>query len=166
MRVTRVEIENFRSIKHLVVDLGETTVFVGPNNAGKTAILEALRIALMRRWGQRGTGFTEYDVHLTSDTDDPKTSRGISIELHTEESRPEEWPETIGQDLEQIVQLNPNTGVRSIDLRVTCAWSEDSAAFEPGWEFLNAARDPLPGRSARRCPTCWPAPTCRPRWFA
>lgn len=150
MRVTRVEIENFRSIKHLVVDLGETTVFVGPNNAGKTAILEALRIALMRRWGQRGTGFTEYDVHLTSDADDPKTSKGISIELHTEESRPEEWPETIGQDLEQIVQLNPNTGVRSIALRVTCAWSEDSAAFEPSWEFLNAARDPLPGRSARR----------------
>lgn len=150
MRVTRVEIENFRSIKHLVVDLGETTVFVGPNNAGKTAILEALRIALMRRWGQRGTGFTEYDVHLTSDADDPKTSKGVSIELHTEESRPEEWPETIGQDLEQIVQLNPNTGVRSIALRVTCAWSEDSAAFEPSWEFLNAARDPLPGQSARR----------------
>ncbi len=150
MRVTRVEIENFRSIKHLVVDLGETTVFVGPNNAGKTAILEALRIALMRRWGQHGTGFTEYDVHLTSDADDPKTSKGVSIELHTEESRPEEWPETIGQDLEQIVQLNPNTGVRSIALRVTCAWSEDSAAFEPSWEFLNAARDPLPGRSARR----------------
>jgi predicted ATP-dependent endonuclease of OLD family len=48
MRVTRIEIENFRSIRYLVVDLGETTVFVGPNNAGKTAILDALRIALTR----------------------------------------------------------------------------------------------------------------------
>lgn len=45
MRVTRIEIRNFRSIRHLVVNLGETTVFVGPNNAGKTAILDALRIA-------------------------------------------------------------------------------------------------------------------------
>ena len=45
MRITRLEIENFRSIRQLVVDLGDTTVFVGPNNAGKTAILDALRIA-------------------------------------------------------------------------------------------------------------------------
>ena len=150
MRVTRIEIRNFRSIKHLVVNLGETTVFVGPNNAGKTAILDALRFALTRRWGQRGTGFTEYDVHLARDTDDPKKSDGVSIELRTEESEPDEWPETIGQDLEPIWQLNPNTGVRSIALRVTCAWSEDSAAFEPSWEFLNAARKPLPGQSARR----------------
>lgn len=75
MRVTRLEIRNFRSIRHLALDLGKTTVFVGPNNAGKTAILDALRIALTRRWGQRGTGFTEYDVHLANDTDDPKTER-------------------------------------------------------------------------------------------
>ena len=71
MRVTRIEIENFRSIRYLVVDLG-ATVFVGPNNAGKTAILDALRIALTRRWGQRGTGFSEYDIHLADDAADPK----------------------------------------------------------------------------------------------
>ena len=41
MRLSRVEIRNFRSIRHVVVDLGRTTVFVGPNNAGKTAILGA-----------------------------------------------------------------------------------------------------------------------------
>lgn len=74
MRVTQIEIRNFRPISHLVVDLSETTVFVGPNNAGKTALLDALRTAPTRRCGQRGTGFTEYDVHLTSDTDDPKSS--------------------------------------------------------------------------------------------
>ena len=150
MRVTRIEIRNFRSIKHLVVDLGETTVFVGPNNAGKTAILDALRIALTRRWGQRGTGFTEYDVHLASDADDPKTSVGVSIEISTEESEPGEWPDAISQDLEQIVQLDPLTGVRSIAMRVQCSWSEDSTAFEPSWEFLNAAREPLAGQGARR----------------
>ena len=64
MRITRLHIENFRSIKSLDVELGDTTVLIGPNNAGKTAILDAVRIALTRRWGQRGTGFTEYDVHL------------------------------------------------------------------------------------------------------
>ena len=150
MRVTQIEIRNFRSIRHLVVDLNETTVFVGPNNAGKTAILDALRIALTRRWGQRGTGFTEYDVHLTSDTDDPKSSPGVSIELHMEESESEPWPDSIVQDLVSMVQVDPATGIRSIALRARCAWSEDSASFEPSWEFLNAARQPLAGAGARR----------------
>ena len=49
MHVSRIEIRNFRSIRHLAIDLGDTTVFVGPNNAGKTAILDALRLALTRR---------------------------------------------------------------------------------------------------------------------
>jgi putative ATP-dependent endonuclease of OLD family len=63
MKITRLRIENFRSIKFIDIELGDTTVFIGPNNAGKTAILEAVRIALTRRWRQRGT-FTEYDVFL------------------------------------------------------------------------------------------------------
>ena len=150
MRVSRIEIRNFRSIRHLVVDLGETTVFVGPNNAGKTAILDALCIALTRRWGQRGTGFTEYDIHLTRDDDDPKASPGVSIEIHAQESEPGEWPDGVAEDLDQIVQLDPHTGLRSIALRTRCAWSEESGAFDPLWEFLNAAREPLTGRGARR----------------
>ena len=150
MRITRIEIQNFRSIRHLAVDLGETTVFVGPNNAGKTAILDALRIALTRRWGQRGTGFSEYDVHLADDAADPKASGGVSIELRSEESAPQEWPDAITEDLGDIVQLDLNTGRRSITLRTRCAWSEESGAFEPSWEFLDARREPFVGSSARR----------------
>ena len=150
MRVSRIEIRNFRSIRHTVVDLGKTTVFVGPNNAGKTAVLDALRIALTRRWGQRGTGFTEYDIHLASDDDDPKASPGVSIEIHAQESEPDEWPDGVSEDLDQIMQLDPHTGLRSITLRTQCAWSEESGAFEPMWEFLNAVREPLAGRGARR----------------
>ena len=150
MRLSRVEIHNFRSIRHVVVDLGRTTVLVGPNNAGKTAILDAIRIALTRRWGQRGTGFTEYDIHLSGDADDPKASPGVSIEIHVEESEPQEWPDGIVEDLEQIVQLDLKTDRRSIVLRTQWAWNEESGAFDPTWEFLNAARDPLAGHGARR----------------
>ena len=148
MRVTRIEIENFRSIRYLVVDLGETTVFVGPNNAGKTAILDALRIALTRRWGQRGTGFSEYDIHLADDAADPKTSSGVSIELRSEDGEPGEWPAAIAADLGDIVQLDPISGRRSISLRTRCAWSQDTGAFEPSWEFLDAKREPVAGLRA------------------
>lgn len=150
MRITRIEIQNFRSIRHLVVDLGKTTVFVGPNNAGKTAILDAVRIALTRRWGQRGTGFTEYDVHLMNDAADPKTSDGVSIELRMEETEPGEWPAAVVEELDPIVQLDLNANIRSIALRARCKWSGESGAFEPSWEFLNVKREPLTGRGARR----------------
>jgi putative ATP-dependent endonuclease of OLD family len=150
MRITRLRIENFRSIKFLDIELGETTVFIGQNNAGKTAILDAVRIALTRRWGQRGTGFTEYDVHLASDTDDPKASPGVAIELRAEEVVAGEWPEELQQGLDEIVQADPSTGRSFVSLRVTCAWNGATEAFEPAWTFLNAARDPLIGASARR----------------
>jgi putative ATP-dependent endonuclease of OLD family len=55
MKITRLRIENFRSIKLIDIELGGTTVFVGPNDSGKTAILEAVRIALTRRWGVAAT---------------------------------------------------------------------------------------------------------------
>ena len=149
MRITRIEIRNFRSIRRLVVDLGETTVFVGPNNAGKTAILDALRIALTRRWGRRGTGFSEYDIHLADDAADPKMSSGVSIDLRSEESEPGEWPAAISEDLADIVQVDLNTDRRSVALRTRWVWSEEAGAFQPSWDFLDAKREPLVGRSAR-----------------
>ena len=150
MRISRIEIENFRSIRHLAVDFGDTTVFVGPNNAGKTAILDALRIALTRRWGQRGTGFSEYDIHLADDTVDPKSSSGISIELRSEEREPGEWSGDIVADLGDIVHMQLDMGRHSVTLRVRCMWNADTETFEPSWEFLDANRTPLAGRSARR----------------
>ena len=150
VRVSRIKIENFRSIKKLDIELGDTTVFIGPNNAGKTAILDAIRIALTRRWGQRGTGFTEYDVHLASETDDPKASPGVTIELRAEELVAGEWSDALQQDLDRIVQTDPHTGICSVTLQVSCAWDPVDACFQPSWVFLNAAREPLVGGSARR----------------
>lgn len=150
MRITRIEIENFRSIRHLGVDLGETTVFVGPNNAGKTAVLDALRIALTRRWGQRGTGFSEYDIHLADDTTDPKSSSGVRIELRVEELVPGEWDDSLVADVGEIVQLDVATDRRSIALRTRYVWNGETGTFEPSWEFLDASRQPLAGSSARR----------------
>lgn len=42
MRIKRVHIENFRSIRRLDVDCGPLMIFLGPNNAGKTNLLLAL----------------------------------------------------------------------------------------------------------------------------
>jgi putative ATP-dependent endonuclease of OLD family len=91
MRISRLRIENFRSVRHLDIDLGDTTVFIGPNNAGKTAILDAVRIVLTRRWGQRGTGFTDHDVHRPDQGGDARSLPPVTITLILEEPHARAW---------------------------------------------------------------------------
>src|SRR5579863_8293100 len=91
MKISRLHIRNFRSVRSLDLELDDSTIFVGPNDAGKSAILDAVRIVLTRRWGQRGTGFTEHDVHRPGETGDPKTLPPVTIQVALEESEPGTW---------------------------------------------------------------------------
>jgi putative ATP-dependent endonuclease of OLD family len=148
MQITKLKIRNFRSIKSLDVELGDTTVLIGQNNAGKSAILDAVRIVLTRRWGQRGTGFTENDVYRADEGADPKTLPPVTIELVMEEPRANAWDADLVAALEDILTLVPD-GRNMLVLRVTCSWSEDKEAFEPTWEFIDAAGAPLTGKAQR-----------------
>ncbi len=105
MKLSTLHIENFRSILSLDLELGDTTVLLGPNNAGKSAILEAVRIALSRRWGQGGTGFTENDVHRTDDDTDPRNAPPVKISIVCEERSPGEWPEDMVANLDDIMTV-------------------------------------------------------------
>lgn len=146
MRIARIHIQNFRSIKDLVVNLGETTVFIGQNNAGKTAIIDAVRIVLTRRWGQRGTGFTENDVHRLEPNCDPRTQPPVTITLTMEEGKPNEWDGDMVAALTDIITIHPDGARNMLTLRVTCAWNPDKEVFDPAWQFLDSAGDPLPER--------------------
>src|SRR3569833_2896766 len=47
MKLERITIRNFRLLRRVSIDLTEkaiTTVFVGPNNSGKTSVMDALRL--------------------------------------------------------------------------------------------------------------------------
>lgn len=149
MQIKSLRIRNFRSIKDVELTLGDTTVLIGPNNSGKTAILEAIRIALTRRWGQRGTGFTEYDVHLCESRQDPKVGEPVQIEIEIEEAAAGDWDGDIQDTLSDIVQSDPISGRSSIMMRVTCSWDIGEESYIPRWEFLNVERKALAGRGAR-----------------
>ena len=75
MKIQRLSIKNFRSIKELVIELPNVCALVGPNNAGKTNILEAMRRVLMPEYGPRATHFSEDDVYLR----DPDKHIEISV---------------------------------------------------------------------------------------
>jgi AAA15 family ATPase/GTPase len=42
--ITRLEVDGFKSLRNFAVDLEPLTVFVGPNSAGKSNILDALEL--------------------------------------------------------------------------------------------------------------------------
>lgn len=63
MRISRLKIERFRSIKSLDVQLPQICALVGPNNAGKSNILEAVRRVLGPEYGPRTSTFLEEDVY-------------------------------------------------------------------------------------------------------
>jgi len=143
MKIKKLHIENFRSILSLDLDLDETTVFIGANNSGKSAILESIRIALSRRWGIRGTGFTEDDVHREKDDIDPRVAPPVKIRFEFEEETAGEWPEDMIANLDDIMTLSPE-GLNRIAFSITYTWNPDKEIFEPAWEFLNPAGEPLP----------------------
>jgi putative ATP-dependent endonuclease of OLD family len=146
MRITHLKIENFRSIRSLDLRLGDTTVFIGANNSGKTAILDAVRIVLTRRWGQRGTGFTEHDVHRPDETGDPRTLPPVTVTMTMEEPTRGAWDADMVAALDDIMAVVPGDQRSILTLRVTCAWNVEKDSFDPAWQFLDASGEPLPER--------------------
>jgi hypothetical protein len=145
MKICNLRIENFRSIETLELDLEDTTVFIGPNNAGKSAVLEALRIGLSRRWGQRGTGFTEEDVRRTDDASDPRSSPPVRIQFTFREAATGEWSEDMISDLDEVAVVTAD-GRNQIILSIKYIWNWETETFQPIWEFLDADGQPLQGR--------------------
>jgi len=136
MKISTIKIENFRSIKLLEFSIDDTTVFIGPNNAGKSAILEAVRIALNRKWGVRGTGFTEEDIHLNSTSADPRLEPSVRITFTFKEDQDVQWPVDMFSDLADIIIMNSD-GHNMIKIAISYDWNNDKEAFEPSWEFLD-----------------------------
>lgn len=50
MKLSKLRIDHFRSIRHLDLDLGNCNALVGANNAGKSNILDALSLVLGETW--------------------------------------------------------------------------------------------------------------------
>jgi hypothetical protein len=61
MKIALLEIQNFRGIEYGKVALGGHSVLIGPNNSGKTTIIEALALVLGRDRLVRS--LTEHDFH-------------------------------------------------------------------------------------------------------
>lgn len=148
MRLHDITIDNFRGIRSLHLDLDDLTVLIGENNTGKSTILEAIKLALLRGYSaRRANQFTEYDFHLENADSRPQTAPPIQITLHFAEDQADEWADTIIQQMNEVIQLDEN-GLNHIWLRVKGGYEADSASYLTEWVFTNSNGEELVLRNA------------------
>lgn len=144
MKLRRIQIENFRGIQSLDLEIGDTTVLIGENNTGKTAVLDALRFALRDIRSRRGCSFDAYDFHLADSAAEPATAPPISIKVTFREDIPGDW----GNDQlarltrAKIAQVDAN-GLALVILNVVARFDAATHDFVQDWQFLNVAGAPL-----------------------
>ena len=148
MKLREIIVKNFRCLVDVVIPISDTTVLAGENNSGKTALLEALGIALPRSTVGRRTPFNEYDYHMVKTSDSPQTSEGIVIELWFREDAPDEWPNSLIQALNDIIQTDPVMDLDSIGLRLSSKYDGTAKEIVTKWEFLALDGQPLGGKGA------------------
>lgn len=137
------EIENFRGIAKLTLELDRTTVLIGENNSGKTSVLEALHICMNRGLSRRATPFSEYDFHLATEDAEPADAPRIVLTLTFEESKVDEWPDELVQAFPNAIQTLDDDRQR-LSFRVTAQYDNVTRDFAVEWSFLDKAGSPLP----------------------
>jgi len=80
MRITRVHVENYRSLKNFDLEPGPYCVLIGENNAGKSNVLKALNLILGETWPTERS-FTEEDFY------NQDTSQDIIIQVYFDETQ-------------------------------------------------------------------------------
>ncbi|WP_299089779.1 AAA family ATPase [uncultured Metabacillus sp.] len=152
MFLKEVSINNFRSLKKVVLPLSKNTILIGENNSGKTAFLDAIKLGLGRS-NRRISPFNEYDYFVDNEKDTPQNSEGITIEFKFMEDKPNQWGEKIPQILGEIVQPmmweeDPEEAINMIWLRVCSKYSEEQNDYIIETQFLNINGEPLSARAS------------------
>ena len=141
-RLTRVRIRNFRGIRDLTLELDETTVLIGENNSGKTAVLQAIELCLDRLRGPENRVFEEYDYHLADQAASPEEAEPIKIELRFVERAPGIIPAELREDLGNVLGLRKDDK-RQTTLRVTSVYDSRRTDFVTDVEFLDPRGKPI-----------------------
>ncbi len=160
MQIRQIKIERYRGIKHLQFRPGSRTVILGPNNAAKSTVLEAIDLLLhpgggrprpapeeVDYFGREPSAGFEIEVILGDLTD------GFRAEVHAHlEGWREEEAELVadpdGEGIEPVVRVRAR-GTADFDLLHEFAKPEsEGARFHPalraetGWVFDGRTRDP------------------------
>ncbi len=146
MKVRHLQIENFRGIQSLDLALGDTTVLIGENNTGKTAILDALRFALRDIRSRKNCAFDTYDFHLATAGSEPSAAPAIRIRVTLREDTAGEWGAAVLGNLNRTRILQADSEGRGMVIyEVSASFNPTVGDFQQSWQFLNEEGAPLTG---------------------
>lgn len=91
MYLNRLQIGNFLGIRSAKLDLDDTTVLIGENDSGKTAILEAIEKVLSADKNGGGLQFYQHEFHQQRKGDQYRPIGPIRIALTFRERNMDEW---------------------------------------------------------------------------
>ncbi len=154
MRITAVQIENFRGIRSLGLDLGRVTVLIGENNSGKTSVLDALKRCLQDLGHRRRVVFEALDFHLPDTAAEPSTADPIRIDVTFSDEPDEKWDDALVARLNRakVLQVD-DEGQNHVRLRVECRYDETTREFAQEWSFLDLNGERLSRVPSRALPT-------------
>ena len=144
MKLRKLQIENFRGLKKLELELADTTVLIGENNTGKTAVLHALRLCLYELGSRRRAVFNTFDFHFKDASSEPSSADPIQITLTFSDDAAGSWDQQLIAQLQRlrILQIDQD-GRNHVIFRVTCSYDPQSKDYNQGWTFLNITGQPL-----------------------
>lgn len=113
MKISFVQIQNFRKLKNCKINFGnKNTLFVGPNNSGKTSAMEAI----VKMTKKNSINFNDVTVSNHNTINEignmiiDKQSRLDEIELEWESLLPsiDIWIEVLNNEMQYVANLIPN----------------------------------------------------------
>lgn len=135
MHLKQIQIKNFRGIQELTLPLCKLCVLIGENNSGKSSILDAIQICLSKSLSGNQQPFDDYDYYLESSTSEPEKSQPIEITMTFSEIEVDEWDESIIRLLDTAVQLDPDSQLNTVIVRVRSQYDEVSNAYVTSVDF-------------------------------
>lgn len=144
IKITDVRVSNFRALKNAEVPLGELTVLIGANNAGKTSFLDALYAAIGA--GRKTLG--QDDVRLENGEALPPKERVVTVDVKIRPENPDGtladafpagsfWTNLWGGGVMQDMANDYNDFV---GLRTMLVWSLAKGDYVVERRFLNEWR--------------------------
>ena len=94
MKISRIEVKNFRSLSHVAIDVSKFSIFVGQNNHGKTNLFEAIE------WFY-GAKSSPDDYYFNRDT-----TNGIVVEIT--------FDEVLATDIEKLATEANKTKIKTM----------------------------------------------------
>ena len=127
----------------MTLPLDRLCILIGENNSGKSSILDAIQICLSKSFSSNRQPFDDYDYHLESSTSNPEKSPPIEITMTFSEIKINEWDANITSLLDPTVQIDPNSELKTVIVRVKSQFDAIRNAYDTKVDFLAPTGDQL-----------------------